>query len=81
MPAADVDWASFTLDAQSAVVIESEGSSGNTELWLLNGNGEQIEFDDDDGVERFSRIERQCNVNALPAGTTTSRSMIPGTMM
>ena len=32
MPAADADWVSFTLDAQSAVVIETAGSSGDTEV-------------------------------------------------
>ena len=35
----------------------------------MNGSGEQIEFDDNDGAENFSCIERECDVNALPAGT------------
>lgn len=66
----DVDWATFTLTTAADVVIETRGSAGDTRLWLYGSDptAAPIEFDDDDGVGRFSVIVRS-GVNALPAGT------------
>jgi len=69
VPASDVDWVTFTLPAASQVVVETSGASGDTRMWLYDENLEQIEFDDDGGSGLFSRIERLCETDPLPAGT------------
>jgi V8-like Glu-specific endopeptidase len=63
------DWAEFSLSRPSEVVIETSGPSGDTRLWLLNGSGGQIEYDDDGGSSTFSRIDRVCTGDYLSAGT------------
>jgi len=69
VPATDVDWVSFSLSEESEVVIETSGSSGDTRMWLYDSSVTQLEYDDDDGAGNFSRIDRLCGVDALPAGT------------
>lgn len=69
VPADDQDWVKFWLSTTSEVVIETLGSSGDTRLWLYNYNLNQIEFDDNDGLDNFSRIDRLCGTEALPEGT------------
>ena len=67
--AGDVDWAKFTLTQRSDVRIETDGSSGDTELWLMASDGTTVmEYDDDDGNGRFSLINRT-GANALNPGT------------
>ncbi len=68
-PVDDVDWVKFSLSAESEVVIETSGPSGDTRIWLYNSNLKELEFDDDGGSSLFSRIERLCGIDALPAGT------------
>lgn len=59
----DKDWVTFALAQPSDVVIETRGTIGDTRLWLYSGQtvGGQlqlspIQFDNDGGVGRFSRI-------------------------
>jgi len=72
--ASDVDWATFTLDATADVVIETRGASGDTRLWLYGSDPRMgpvdvpIEFDNNDGVDKFSVIVRAGD-DALAAGT------------
>jgi hypothetical protein len=58
VPATDLDWVYFDLSATLAVTLETSGSSGDTRMWLYNSALTEIEFDDDDGADLFSRIER-----------------------
>ncbi len=53
----DVDWARFTLTAESLVTLETSGASGDSELWLYNSGLGQVDYDDDDGSGLFSRID------------------------
>lgn len=67
-PADDTDWFYFTLNNPAAVTLQTSGSSGDTRMWLYDSNLNLIEYDDDDGTNRFSLIERTCEINELPAG-------------
>lgn len=67
-PATDIDWLKFILGGESEVVIETSGSSGNTRLWLYNDSLTELEYDNDNGVGAFSRIDRLCGTDSLPAG-------------
>ena len=69
IPIGDVDWARFSLEVVSEVVIETDGLDGDTRMWLYDGDLVQLAFDDDGGNGRFSRIERVCGRDALAAGT------------
>lgn len=66
--ASDVDWVKFTLSKASNVTIQTDGSSGDTQMWLYASNGTLVQFDDDSGNGLFSRIDRSGS-NALGAGT------------
>lgn len=69
-PANDDDYARFTLTSTSDVTITTNGSSGDTEMWLYGSNLSAIEFNDDGGPGLFSQIDRRAADNdALPAGT------------
>jgi len=64
----DVDWVTFTLSGISDVVIETNGVSGDTRMWLYDSSGvptTSIRYDDDGGNGTFSRI----SVSSLPADT------------
>lgn len=67
---ADVDWVKFTLTQPGEVRIETNGSVGDTEMWLFGPNSSTslVEYDNDDGNGSFSLIERT-GANALDAGT------------
>ncbi len=53
----DEDWHRFTLSTNSTnITISTDGSSGDTELYLLDASGTQIDYDDDGGTNRFSFI-------------------------
>lgn len=58
--AGNVDWAKFTIGASGAsnVRIETDGASGDTEMWLYGPNSSttQKDYDDDDGNGAFSLI-------------------------
>jgi hypothetical protein len=56
-PAADEDWLIFTLETRSDVVIETNGISGDTVMWLYDGLVGELATDDDGGVGYFSRIQ------------------------
>ncbi len=66
-PAADEDWIRFTVVAPSEVAVETSGTSGDTRMWLYDGDLTEIGFDDDGGTGSFSRIER-LGVEALAPG-------------
>jgi hypothetical protein len=68
-PVGDVDWVKFTLSAESEVVIQTSGPSGDTRMWLFDSGLNQLEYNDDGGSGLFSRIDRLCGTDALPAGT------------
>lgn len=65
--AGNEDWAVFRVGGRGAqnVVVATAGASGDTQLWLYNGSGAQIAYDDNSGTGRFSRI----TVAALAPGT------------
>jgi hypothetical protein len=56
IPATEFDWAKFTLAEQSMVLLETEGLSGDTRMWLYNSGLGEIDYDDDGGTGYFSRI-------------------------
>lgn len=68
-PVGDEDWVTFTLGQETAVTIETSGPSGDTRMWLFDSALSELEFDDDGGAGLFSRIDRECGIDALPAGT------------
>jgi hypothetical protein len=59
----DVDWAKFTLTRTSQVTIATNGSSGDTEMWLYGPDSPYslIQYDDDSGDGNFSMIKRTLN--------------------
>ena len=69
-PVGDEDWVAFTLTQMSNVFVETNGSSGDTAIWLYGPNSPTtlVEYDNDDGNGAFSRIDRNGS-NALGAGT------------
>lgn len=69
VPATDVEWIRFDLSLETAVSLQTSGSSGDTRMWLFDSNFAELEFDDDDGPGLFSFIDRVCEIDALPAGT------------
>ncbi len=68
-PAGDQDWVKFTLTSESGVTLETSGASGDTRMWLYDSSLIEVEYDDDDGINSFSFIDRECGLDALPAGT------------
>ena len=68
-PVGDESWVTFTLAEESSVEIETSGPAGDTRIWLYDAGVAQMQFDDDDGADLFSFIDRNCGPNALPAGT------------
>ena len=68
-PAGDEDWTTFTLGADSQVVLETSGVTGDTRMWLYDASLNQIEFNDDGGLGYFSYIGRECTMDSLSAGT------------
>ncbi len=69
-PSGNQDWAKFTVGSQGAnnVVIETDGSSGDTELWIYGPDSTaQVSggYDDDHGNGLFSRV----TLSRLEAGT------------
>ena len=69
-PIGDHDWVSFLLLEDSAVVVETSGTTGDTVLRLYASDMLEIAYHDDIGQGNlFSRITRSCENSALPAGT------------
>jgi hypothetical protein len=68
---ADQDWAQFTVSSfTSAATISTDGyPGGDTTMTLYDGNLNQIDFNDDNGVNFYSTINRTCGVNGLAPGT------------
>jgi hypothetical protein len=58
--AGNVDWAKFTLTQTTQVTITTNGSAGDTEMWLYGPNNSTtlIQYDDDSGNGYFSMIQR-----------------------
>ncbi|MEI6972434.1 MAG: matrixin family metalloprotease, partial [bacterium] len=69
-PIGDSDYVAFSLSTPSEVVIETSGLAGDTRMWLFSSGLSEIEYNDDGGVDLFSRIDRtQVEGNTLAAGT------------
>ncbi len=69
-PANDYDWVKFSLSTESEVVIETSGSAGDdTYMWLFDSSSLLEDNDDKSDSDYFSRIDRICGTDALPAGT------------
>ena len=67
-PVGDVDWVTFRLTEPRFVILETSGASGDTIMWLYESDGTTlIDYDNDSGVGRFSRL-----VVSLPAGVYTA---------
>jgi hypothetical protein len=70
VPKTDVDWIKFQLPVTSGVLLETAGTLfADTRISLYNGSLAPIEYNDDDGVDFFSFIDRLCDHDPLPAGT------------
>jgi hypothetical protein len=75
--AGNVDWARFTVGVNGAsnVVVETDGPSGDTQMWLYgpNNTAQQVQggYSDDEGNGAFSRLA--CGANGMPA------TLSPGT--
>ena len=66
----DEDWYTFTLGNPSSAVLETSGTTGDTTMFLLNEPlTVVIEADANGGSGNFSRIDRECGFDELPAGT------------
>lgn len=68
-PSTDQDWARFTLNQTSGVTLSTDGTSGDTILYLYNSSLGLIASDDDGGNGYFSLITRSCATDPLAAGT------------
>ena len=81
MPAGDVDWVKFILQDTSNVVIQTNGSSGDTQMWLYGPDtyslDNPIAYNDDNGTDHFSTIVRSGEY-ALPPGTYLVKIDAPG---
>ena len=66
----DVDWVKFTLSETADVTVETNGSSGDTRMWLYGPNSSTtlVDYDDDGGNGNFSKIVR-----------SDSQALVPGT--
>ena len=70
LPANDVDWLKFTLNATSEVALETTGTtSADTEMWLYNSSLTQLKYSNDEGAGSYSLIPTLCGVDALAPGT------------
>ena len=70
VPKTDVDWIKFQLTVTSGVLLETSGTLfADTRISLYDGSLTPIEYNDDDGIDFFSYIDRLCAVDTLPAGT------------
>jgi len=66
----DQDWVSFNVPLNSAATITTEGfTGGDTTMTLYDHNLNQIDFNDDNGVDFYSTINRTCATNPLAPGT------------
>ena len=67
----DVDWYKIVVaNNPSAVTIETSGPTGDTQMNLYATNGTSlIEFDDDDGINLMSKIDRECGIDELGPAT------------
>ena len=65
LPAADVDWVKFSLDATSAVTLETGGAtSSDTEMWLYDDSLMQMNYSNDEGAGAYSLINLTCGTAA-----------------
>ncbi len=63
-PGGDEDWWSFELTEEMIVLLETNGPSGDTVMWLYDSAMMEIAYDDDGGSNLFSRI----STGYLPPG-------------
>ena len=69
-PDFDQDWVKFELSYESGVVLETSGEFGDTWMMLYDDGLNLIEYNDDISYPEntFSRIQRECGIDALPPG-------------
>jgi len=63
MDGADVDWVTFTTTDYADFSVWTDGSSGDTRMWLYRGSCgslTEVAYDDDGGTGLFSRIDATC---------------------
>jgi len=63
MDGADVDWVTFTTTDYADFSVWTDGSSGDTRMWLYRGSCgslTEVDYDDDGGTGLFSRIDATC---------------------
>lgn len=66
----DHDYMKFTLDAPSGITLETSGVTGyDTEMALYASNSSLIGYDNDGGDLLYSKLNRTCETDPLPAGT------------
>jgi hypothetical protein len=69
-PQTEQDWATFTLPQSSSASLTTEGfTGGDTTMTLYDANLNQVDFNDDNGRDLYSTINRVCGTNPLAAGT------------
>jgi hypothetical protein len=67
-PIGESDWIRFSVAQESAVLLETAGTFGDTRMTLYNSTLSQLAFDDDGGSGLFSRIQKDCSLDPLPPG-------------
>lgn len=79
----NADWARFTLTSRTAVTISTDGSYGDTKIYLYGPNSSSSlqTYDDDGGNGKFSKINAATGLNAgtyyikvMPSGTVRTVS-------
>ena len=58
LPIGDEDYIVFYIDRRLDVTLETSGGSGDTELYLYTENYSQITYDDQGGINSFSKINQ-----------------------
>ncbi|MEW5870684.1 MAG: PPC domain-containing protein [Chloroflexota bacterium] len=68
-PAGDSDWIRIDSMVETGLVIETSGPTGDTIIYLYDSGLSLVESNDDISAQnKFSRIDRFCGQDALPAG-------------
>jgi hypothetical protein len=66
----DQDWVRFTVTQTSAATLSTEGfAGGDTTMTLYNSSLVQVDYNDDNGIDYYSTINRTCASNPLTPGT------------
>jgi hypothetical protein len=70
VPQTDRDWIKFQLNTPSAILLQTSGPLlSDTRISLFGAGLTPIEYNDDEGTNFYSYIDRLCDTDPLPAGT------------